>query len=117
MPRRSPGNRPRMNQTPQPIDLTLNLNHAATPGDIHLDILQFGSKVPDQLDTKSFSEPAKIEAIRLHSGDTAAELTGTSLPQVKSLRPQGRHLPAKRRPRRTRALRPSVPGPHPSASG
>ena len=68
-----------------PVDLTLNLQHAATPGSIHLAIQQFGSAKPDQLGTRTFAEPARIQALQIHSGDTSATLTGTSLDQVKSL--------------------------------
>ncbi|SNS73569.1 hypothetical protein SAMN05421770_102118 [Granulicella rosea] len=69
----------------QPVDLTLNLQHAATPGTIQLAIQQFGQPKPDQLGTKTFSEPAKIESVRMHAGDVSAALTGTSLDQVKEV--------------------------------
>ena len=68
-----------------PVDLTLNLEHAATPGSIQLAIAQYGAKEPDHLGTKTFSEPAKITGLQLHQGDRDATLTGTSLGQVKSL--------------------------------
>ncbi len=68
-----------------PVDLTLNLQHAATPGSIHLAIQQFGSSKPDQLGTRTFAEPARIQALQLHAGDTSATLTGASLDQVKTL--------------------------------
>ncbi len=71
--------------TVEPVDLTLNLQHAATPGSIHLAIQQFGQSSPDQLGTRTFSEPAKIEALHLYAGDTTATLTGTSLDQVQTL--------------------------------
>jgi hypothetical protein len=67
----------------QPVDITLNLQHATTPGSLRLAILQYGAKDADQLGTKTFAEPARIEALRLHSGDTTATLLGTSLDQVK----------------------------------
>ena len=69
----------------RPIEVTLNLQKATTPGDVHLAIQQFGEKQPDQLGTKSFAEPAKIESFRIHAGDLTAALTGNSLDQVKSL--------------------------------
>jgi hypothetical protein len=68
-----------------PVDLMLNLQHTATPGSIRVAIQQFGMKEPDQLGTKTFSEPAKIESLHLHAGDQSATLSGTSLDQVKSL--------------------------------
>ncbi len=69
----------------QPVELTLNLQHAATPGTIQLAIQQFGQPKPDQLGTKTFSEPAKIESVRMHAGDVSATLSGTSLDQVKEV--------------------------------
>ena len=68
-----------------PVDLTLNLQQAATPGSIHLAIQQFGSAKPDQLGSRTFAEPARIQALQLHAGDISATLTGTSLDQVKTL--------------------------------
>ena len=67
------------------VDLILNLQHAATPGSIHLAVQQFGEAHPDEIGTRTFSEPAKIEALKLHAGDTSATLTGASLGQVKDL--------------------------------
>jgi hypothetical protein len=69
----------------EPVDLTLNLQHSTTPGNIRLAIQQFGEKEPDQLGTKTFAEPAKIESLHLHAGDLTAVLTGNSLDQVKDL--------------------------------
>jgi hypothetical protein len=69
----------------EPIDLTLNLQHSTTPGNIRLAIEQFGEKEPDQLGTKTFAEPAKIESLHIHAGDQTAILTGNSLDQVKDL--------------------------------
>ena len=68
-----------------PVDVTLNLQHAGTPGSIHLAIQQFGNAKLDQLGTRTFAEPARIQALQLHAGDTAATLSGTSLDQVKTL--------------------------------
>jgi hypothetical protein len=69
----------------RPIEVTLNLQKAATPGSIRLAIQQFGQKEPDQLGTKSFAEPAKIEALHLHAGDRTVVLKGDSLNQVKDV--------------------------------
>ena len=69
----------------RPIDVTLNLQKAATPGSIRLAIQQFGEKDPDHLGTKSFAEPAKIESLHVHAGDLTAELHGASLNQVKDV--------------------------------
>jgi hypothetical protein len=69
----------------RPIEITLNLQHATTPGNIRLAIQQFGEKEPDQLGSKTFAQPARIESLRLHAGDITAVLTGDSLSQVKDL--------------------------------
>jgi hypothetical protein len=71
--------------SPTPVDLTLNLDKDSSAGSIHLAIQQFGAKAPDILGTTTFVEPARIEALHIHAGDTVAELTGASLDQVKSL--------------------------------
>jgi hypothetical protein len=75
----------------EPIDLTLNLQHSTTPGEIRLAIEQFGEKAPDQLGTKTFAEPAKLESLHLHTGDLTAVLTGNSLDQVKDVTLQVEH--------------------------
>jgi hypothetical protein len=75
----------------QPIDLTLNLQHSTTPGNIRLAIEQFGEKEPYQLGTKTFAEPAKIESLHLHAGDLTATLIGNSLDQVQDLTFQADH--------------------------
>ena len=72
-------------QAIHPVDLTLNLQHAATPGSIQLAILQFGQKTPDQLGTKTFAEPARIESVQYHSGDATLQLNGTGLDEVKQV--------------------------------
>lgn len=69
----------------EPVDVTLNLEHAAAPGSIQLAIEQYGAREPEHLGTKTFSEPAKLAGLQLHQGDRSAVLLGTSLDQVKSL--------------------------------
>ena len=71
--------------TAQPVDLTLNLENAATPGSIRLAIQQFGRDTPDQVGSETFAEPARIDSLQIHAGDDTVLLTGTSLDQVKSL--------------------------------
>jgi hypothetical protein len=69
----------------RPVDLTLNLQHAATPGTIQLAIQQYGQPKPDEVGTRTFSEPARIEALALHEGDRSITINGTSLGEVKQL--------------------------------
>jgi hypothetical protein len=69
---------------PASIDLTASLK-SVDPGDLHLTIHQFGKEKPDNVTTKTYSEPATLKALELHAGDTTADLTGTSLDQVQQL--------------------------------
>lgn len=69
----------------RPLDLTINLQHAAAPGSIHLAIQQFGQPEADQVGTKTFALPARIDALRFHAGDTFVTLAGESLDQVRSV--------------------------------
>lgn len=85
-PERAPDSQPKPDQ---PVELTLNLPHAESPGTIQLAIQQFGQPKPDQLGTKTFSEPARIEALALHEGDHTLTLTGTSLEEVKQVTVSG----------------------------
>lgn len=70
---------------PEPIDVTLTLPRDTAPGSIHLTVHQFGAKEPDLVGATAFVEPAHIETLQLHAGDTSAVLTGANLDQVKSL--------------------------------
>ena len=76
--------------TPQPdqpnlLKLTLPLEHAETPGDLHIAIQQYGQPKADDLSTRTFAEPAHITGIEIHAGDRSLVLTGTSLTQVQNL--------------------------------
>jgi hypothetical protein len=76
--------------TPKPddvnlVDLSLPLQHAETPGDLHLAIQQYGQPKTDDLAARTFSEPAHIASIELHAGDRSVLLNGTSLAQVAKL--------------------------------
>ena len=68
-----------------PVNVTLNLQPSASPGSIRLSIQQFGSPTPDQVGTRTFSEPARIDSLVLHADDDSVALTGTSLDQVQSV--------------------------------
>ena len=69
----------------EPIDITLTLPRDTAPGSIHLTVHQFGAKESDLVGATAFVEPAHIETLQLHAGDTTAVLTGANLDQVKSL--------------------------------
>ena len=69
---------------PAAVDLTVSLK-SIDPGSLHLAIKQFGDDKVDTVAAKTYSEPARLNALELHAGDTTADLTGTSLDQVQQL--------------------------------
>ena len=76
--------------TPKPedanlVNLSMPLQHAETPGNLHLAIQQYGQPKTDDLAARTFSEPAHIASIELHAGDRSLLLKGTSLAQVERL--------------------------------
>ena len=56
---------------------------------VQLAIKQYGVPALDTVTAKTYSEPAKLESLNLHAGDTTAILAGTSLDQVKQLEMKG----------------------------
>ena len=69
---------------PNEVDMTLKVPVHDT-GDMHLAIQQFGDAKPAMVSLVSYVEPAKLDAIRFHAGDTTATLTGTSLEEVRQV--------------------------------
>jgi hypothetical protein len=67
---------------PDAVDVTLSLK-SIDPGALHLSVRQYGEAKADTVGAQTFSEPASLTALQLHAGDTTADLTGTSLDQVK----------------------------------
>jgi hypothetical protein len=55
------------------------------PGTLHLAIQQFGVSKTDTVSLTDYSEPAKLDSLTFHAGDTSAQLTGSSLDQVQKL--------------------------------
>ena len=66
---------------PNVVDVTLSLK-SVDPGNIHLDVHQYGGSQTAAVSAQTYSEPAQLDALVLHAGDTVATLTGTSLDQV-----------------------------------
>ena len=64
------------------VDLPLK---SVDPGALHLAIHQYGEAEPATVAAKTFSEPATLSALELHSNDTAATLSGTSLDEVQQI--------------------------------
>jgi len=71
--------------TKNDLVVTLPPQHEVKPGDLQLNIQQFGEPKPDEVTTRTFAEPAHIAAVDIHAGDRSLVLSGTSLAQVESL--------------------------------
>jgi hypothetical protein len=69
---------------PNVVDVKVSLQSLA-PGALHLSVHQHGEPEVHTVAAETFSEPARLNALELHAGDTVATLTGSSLDQVKSL--------------------------------
>ena len=69
---------------PSTLAVTVSLK-SADPAAMHLSIKQFGDTKDDTLAAKTYSEPARLNTLELHAGDTTADLTGSSLDQVEKL--------------------------------
>jgi hypothetical protein len=75
-------------EKPQEIAVNLPLKSLNTDT-VQLAIKQYGDPALDTVTAKTYSEPAKLESLNLHAGDTTAVLTGSSLDQVKQLELKG----------------------------
>jgi hypothetical protein len=69
---------------PNTVDVTLDLP-AHDSGTMRLAIHQFGDPRPATVSLVSYSEPAKLDALSFHAGDSTATLTGSSLNQVRQV--------------------------------
>ncbi len=67
------------------IEVDLPLVSAA-PGSLQLAIHQFGVAAVTPLDVRTYSEPARLDAMTIHAGDRGAVLTGQHLDQVRQVR-------------------------------
>ncbi len=71
---------------PAALTLSLPLEHAVKPGDLHLEIQQYGQPEPDRLAARTFVEAAHVSTVEMHAGDRVVRLAGTDLAQVASVR-------------------------------
>jgi len=77
-------------QADKPEEIAVNLPLKSLSTDtVQLAIKQYGDPSLDTVTAKTYSEPARLESLNLHAGDTTAVLTGTSLDQVKELELKG----------------------------
>jgi hypothetical protein len=70
---------------PNLLALTLPLEKDITPGDLHIAIQQYGQPKADDLSTRTFAEPAKIDSIEIHAADRTLLLTGDRLSEVERI--------------------------------
>jgi hypothetical protein len=69
---------------PNQVDVTLDVP-AHDAGALHLSIRQFGEAKAATVSLVSYSPPAKLDTLSFHAGDSTAQLTGTSLDQVRTV--------------------------------
>src|SRR6185312_15058182 len=55
------------------------------PGPLTLEVKQYGSRVVDHVEVRSYAESARIDSFVIHAGDTTGLLRGTRLDQVGTL--------------------------------
>jgi len=66
---------------PELMEVTVPMKDAA-PGEVTLEIYQFGVEKPDQLPLKAYAEAATLERLSLSAGDAEALLKGNRLDEV-----------------------------------
>lgn len=77
------------------IELQLPLE-SVKPGEVALEIKQFGIPQPDTVQLHAYSSDLKLQSFDFHSGDTTLNVTGAHLEQLASLRLEGiRFVPSK----------------------
>jgi hypothetical protein len=69
----------------QVVVLTLPLDHDIPPGDLHLAIQQYDQPKPDEVATRTFSEPATVTSVDLHAADKTITLNGKHLNEIDHL--------------------------------
>jgi hypothetical protein len=69
---------------PNTVDVALSLP-PHDPGTLHLAVQQYGVPKPDTVSLTDYSEPAKLDSLVYHAGDTTAQLVGSRLDQVQKL--------------------------------
>ncbi len=64
-------------------------SYAGRPGELKLDVKQFGDPSPAVVALQSFSKPAEVASANFHEGDRTAKLSGSQLGEVRELRAGG----------------------------
>ena len=61
------------------LAVSLPAAHQISPGNLHLEVQQYGQPRPDILATRTFADPAHITAVALAAGDRSLRITGSNL--------------------------------------
>ena len=69
---------------PHTVDVALSLP-PHDPGTLHLAVQQYGVSKPDTVSLTDYSEPAKLDSLVYHAGDSTAQLAGVRLDQVQKV--------------------------------
>ena len=87
------------------LQVTLPLQKAA-PGSLHLLVHQFGTPDVEKVAVTAYSDKTRLEAIRIHAGDSVANLSGSGLGGVDSVKIAGvEYKPAPDQPADGKTLR------------
>ena len=70
---------------PDLLAVTVPTNQDISPGNLHLEIQQYGQPQPDGIATRTFSDPPHVDTVELPAGDHFILLTGTNLSAVDKL--------------------------------
>jgi hypothetical protein len=76
---------------PESLEVAVPMKNAA-PGQVTLEIYQFGLKKPDRMVLKAYAEAASLDRLTLNAGDTVALLKGTRLDEVAKAELEGIQL-------------------------
>ncbi|WP_160115002.1 hypothetical protein [Bryocella elongata] len=71
---------------PNLLAVKLPSGRAMLPGDLHLEIQQYGQPRTDSVAARAFAEPAHIAGVQLYAGDRSITVAGARLEQVEKVR-------------------------------
>lgn len=90
---------------PNVLQVTVPLQKAA-PGNLRLLVHQFGTSTVEKVSVTAYSDKTRLEAVRIHAGDSVANLSGTGLGGVDSVTIAGvEYKPAPDQPADGKTLR------------
>jgi len=67
------------------LAVSLPDTHRISPGNLHIQILQFGQPRPDDVAAQTFADPPHLDHIALPAGDRTMLLTGTNLDSIQKI--------------------------------